>query len=131
MNAGLLDFLPLWALCLATIAVGFLSVEAGYRLSRGPSGEWQSFCGAFGVASVWAVRQFSALSFWQFTVGSLVTVLCALRTGAFSIFDGSCNVLFATETGQCGPFRQAIGIVHGAVIGQRPTKCCRRNDSTP
>jgi Protein of unknown function (DUF4239) len=34
MNAGLLDFLPLWALCLATIAVGFLSVEAGYRLGR-------------------------------------------------------------------------------------------------
>jgi hypothetical protein len=32
MNAGSLDFLPLWALCLATIAVGFLSVEAGYRL---------------------------------------------------------------------------------------------------
>jgi hypothetical protein len=32
MNAGPLDALPLWALCLATIAVGFLSAEAGYRL---------------------------------------------------------------------------------------------------
>jgi hypothetical protein len=32
MDAGPLDFLPLWALCLATIAVGLLSVEAGYRL---------------------------------------------------------------------------------------------------
>jgi hypothetical protein len=34
MNAGPLDSLPLWVLCLATIAVGFLSVEAGYRLGR-------------------------------------------------------------------------------------------------
>jgi hypothetical protein len=34
MNAGPLDFLSLWALCLATIVVGFLSVEAGYRLSK-------------------------------------------------------------------------------------------------
>ena len=32
MDAGPLDTLPLWALCWATIAVGFLSVEAGYRL---------------------------------------------------------------------------------------------------
>jgi hypothetical protein len=32
MNTGPLDFLPLWALCLATIAVGFLAVEAGYWL---------------------------------------------------------------------------------------------------
>jgi hypothetical protein len=32
MNPGPLGFLPLWALCLATIAVGFLSVEVGYRL---------------------------------------------------------------------------------------------------
>jgi hypothetical protein len=31
MDAGLLDFLPLWTLCLVTIAVGLLSVEAGYR----------------------------------------------------------------------------------------------------
>ena len=30
MVGGLLDFLPLWALCL--IAVGLLSAEAGYRL---------------------------------------------------------------------------------------------------
>jgi hypothetical protein len=34
MNAGPLDILPLWALYLATIAVGFLSVEGGYRLGR-------------------------------------------------------------------------------------------------
>src|SRR5262245_57557951 len=34
MSVGPLDFLPLWALCLATIAVGLLSVEAGYRLGR-------------------------------------------------------------------------------------------------
>jgi len=34
MNAGPLDSIPLWALCLATIAIGFLSVEAGYRLGR-------------------------------------------------------------------------------------------------
>jgi hypothetical protein len=32
MNAGPLYFLPLWAHFLTTIAVGFLSVEAGYRL---------------------------------------------------------------------------------------------------
>jgi hypothetical protein len=32
MDVGPLDFLPLWALCLATIAVGLLSVEVGYRL---------------------------------------------------------------------------------------------------
>jgi hypothetical protein len=32
MDAGPLDFFPLWALCLATVVVGFLSVEAGYRL---------------------------------------------------------------------------------------------------
>jgi hypothetical protein len=32
MNAGPLDFLPLWALFLATVAIGFLSVEVGYRL---------------------------------------------------------------------------------------------------
>jgi hypothetical protein len=32
MDAGPLDFLPLPALCLATIAVGFVSAEAGYRL---------------------------------------------------------------------------------------------------
>ncbi len=34
MNAGPLDFLPLWALCLATIVVGFLSLEAGYQLGK-------------------------------------------------------------------------------------------------
>ena len=34
MNAGPLDSIPVWALCLATIAIGFLSVEAGYRLGR-------------------------------------------------------------------------------------------------
>jgi hypothetical protein len=39
MNTGPLDFLPLWALCLATIALGFLSVEAGYRLGRRLSSE--------------------------------------------------------------------------------------------
>ena len=31
MDAGPLDSLPLWGVCLATIAVGFLSVEVGYR----------------------------------------------------------------------------------------------------
>ena len=34
MTVGSLDFLSLWALCLVTIAVGFLSVEAGYRLGK-------------------------------------------------------------------------------------------------
>jgi hypothetical protein len=34
MNAEPLDFLPLWAVCLGTIAVGFLSVEAGYRVGK-------------------------------------------------------------------------------------------------
>jgi hypothetical protein len=36
---------------------------------------------------------------------------------AHSIFDGTWNVLFVTETGQCGPpFRQNISIVDGSVI---------------
>lgn len=36
---------------------------------------------------------------------------------AHSIFDGTWNVLFVTETGQCGPpFRQDISIANGSVI---------------
>jgi hypothetical protein len=37
----MLDSIPLWALWLATIAAGFLSVELGYRLGRRQSPEWE------------------------------------------------------------------------------------------
>jgi hypothetical protein len=56
MNAGPLDFLPLWALCLATIAVGFLSLEAGYRLGklrrRRLEPETESSVGIMGAAAL-------------------------------------------------------------------------------
>jgi hypothetical protein len=50
---------------------------------------------------------------------SLVTALGACEPAmAHSIFDGTWNVLFVTEMGQCGPpFRQDISIVNGSVIG--------------
>jgi hypothetical protein len=38
---------------------------------------------------------------------------------AHSTFDGTWNVLFVTETGQCGlPFRQDISIANGVVVSQ-------------
>jgi hypothetical protein len=56
MNTGPLDFLPLWALCLATIAVGFLSVEAGYQLGklrrRRLEPETESSVGIMGAATL-------------------------------------------------------------------------------
>jgi hypothetical protein len=46
------------------------------------------------------------------------TVLGALEPAmAHSIFDGTWNVMFVTERGQCGlPFRQDISIVDGSVV---------------
>jgi hypothetical protein len=40
MGAGPLDSLPLWAVCLATIAVGFLSVEVDTGLAYGVGDVW-------------------------------------------------------------------------------------------
>jgi len=56
MNNAPLDFLPLWALCLATIAVGLLLVEAGYRLGklrrRRLEPETESSVGIMGAATL-------------------------------------------------------------------------------
>jgi len=56
MNTGPLDFLPLWALSLATIAVGLLAVETGYRLGglrrRHLAHETESCVGIMGAATL-------------------------------------------------------------------------------
>ncbi len=58
------------------------------------------------------------------THSGILLLVVATALGAYepamahSIFDGTWNVLFVTETGQCGPpFRQDISIVDGSVIG--------------
>jgi hypothetical protein len=57
------------------------------------------------------------------THSTVLSLVAATLLGAYepamahSIFDGTWNVLFFTERGQCGPpFRQDISIVDGSVI---------------
>lgn len=66
MNAEPFDFLYLWAVFLATIAVGFVSVEAGYRLGklrRDLEPETESSVGIMGAATLGLLAYTLAFTF--------------------------------------------------------------------